>query len=278
MPFLLALLLTSQTLGGVAFADPAHPVELSPLFGKVQTVSTTTTIAGRVGDRVMSHYDTQGREIETGRYSSDGALRERTTHSYNARGQRIATLTKTPGGEVRTRTFYLYDLQGRRSERTTLDSVGVIDRTIYTHDTTKNTVDETTTYTHRAVTLRVTRFFDQGGREIQVFVFERNGSVTNFSTAVLATNAILNAGTDVQKSSLLPDLASGARLAALAVTEPNGQWDPQAIELIAPPPLWAARRNTPPEFLRYACGHLDRQLIKFRHVIVENPVLLLVSE
>ena len=56
-----------------------------------------------------------------------------------------------------------------------------------------------------------------------------------FSTAVLATNAILNAGTEAQQSRLLPDLASGARLAALAVTEPNGQWDPQAIELVATP-------------------------------------------
>ncbi|HKA54693.1 MAG TPA: acyl-CoA dehydrogenase family protein [Candidatus Binatia bacterium] len=56
-----------------------------------------------------------------------------------------------------------------------------------------------------------------------------------FSTAVLAANAILNAGTDVQKSSLLPDLARGVRLAALAVTEPHGQWDPQAIGLVATP-------------------------------------------
>src|SRR5581483_12020514 len=56
-----------------------------------------------------------------------------------------------------------------------------------------------------------------------------------FSTAVLATNAILNAGTEAQKLSLLPDLASGARLAALAVTEPNGRWDPHAIELVATP-------------------------------------------
>ena len=56
-----------------------------------------------------------------------------------------------------------------------------------------------------------------------------------FSTTVLATNAILNAGTEAQKSSLLPDLASGVRLAALAVTEPNGQWDPYAIELVATP-------------------------------------------
>lgn len=56
-----------------------------------------------------------------------------------------------------------------------------------------------------------------------------------FSTAVLATNAILNAGTEAQHASLLPDLASGVRLATLAVTEPNGQWDPHAIELTATP-------------------------------------------
>ena len=42
-----------------------------------------------------------------------------------------------------------------------------------------------------------------------------------FSTAVLAANAILNAGTEAQKSGLLPDIANGARLAALAVTEPE---------------------------------------------------------
>jgi alkylation response protein AidB-like acyl-CoA dehydrogenase len=54
-----------------------------------------------------------------------------------------------------------------------------------------------------------------------------------FSTAVLAANAILNAGTEAQKARLLPDLASGARRATLAVTELNGQWDPQSIELVA---------------------------------------------
>jgi len=36
-----------------------------------------------------------------------------------------------------------------------------------------------------------------------------------FSTTVLAANAILNAGTEAQKSSLLPPLASGTRLATL---------------------------------------------------------------
>jgi len=56
-----------------------------------------------------------------------------------------------------------------------------------------------------------------------------------FSTAVLAANAILNAGTEAQKASLLPDLASGARLATLAVTELNGHWDPREVALVATP-------------------------------------------
>ncbi|HLW70579.1 MAG TPA: acyl-CoA dehydrogenase family protein [Candidatus Binataceae bacterium] len=56
-----------------------------------------------------------------------------------------------------------------------------------------------------------------------------------FSTAVLAANAILNAGTEAQKSSLIPDLVSGARLATLAVTELDGNWDTQAINLVATP-------------------------------------------
>jgi alkylation response protein AidB-like acyl-CoA dehydrogenase len=56
-----------------------------------------------------------------------------------------------------------------------------------------------------------------------------------FSTAVLAANAILNAGTEAQKSSLLPAIACGARLATLAITEPGGDWDPRAIALTATP-------------------------------------------
>ena len=56
-----------------------------------------------------------------------------------------------------------------------------------------------------------------------------------FSTAVLAANAILNAGTDAQKKSLLPAIASGDRLATLAITEPNGMWNPDAIALAAKP-------------------------------------------
>ena len=54
-----------------------------------------------------------------------------------------------------------------------------------------------------------------------------------FSTAVLAANAILNVATEAQKKNLLPKLASGDRLATLAITEPSGYWNPKAIELTA---------------------------------------------
>src|SRR5271170_4558564 len=56
-----------------------------------------------------------------------------------------------------------------------------------------------------------------------------------FSTWILAANAILNAGSEAQKSSLLPDLASGRRLATLAITELEGRWDPREIQLVASP-------------------------------------------
>lgn len=56
-----------------------------------------------------------------------------------------------------------------------------------------------------------------------------------FSTTVLAANAILNAGNEAQKASLLPEIASGARLATLAVTELGGNWDPAGIEVVATP-------------------------------------------
>ncbi len=54
-----------------------------------------------------------------------------------------------------------------------------------------------------------------------------------FSTAVLAANAILNVATEAQKKNLLPKLASGDRLATLAITEPSGYWNPKAIALTA---------------------------------------------
>ncbi len=52
-----------------------------------------------------------------------------------------------------------------------------------------------------------------------------------YSSVVLATNAILNAGTDAQKQALLPGIASGDTIATLAFTEPSGKWDATGITL-----------------------------------------------
>jgi alkylation response protein AidB-like acyl-CoA dehydrogenase len=54
-----------------------------------------------------------------------------------------------------------------------------------------------------------------------------------FSSVVLAADAIMNAGTDAQKSELLPGIASGETIATLAFTEPNGRWDASGIEMEA---------------------------------------------
>jgi alkylation response protein AidB-like acyl-CoA dehydrogenase len=54
-----------------------------------------------------------------------------------------------------------------------------------------------------------------------------------FSTVVLAADAIINAGTEEQKSELLPGIAGGETIAALAFTEPNGKWDASGIEMVA---------------------------------------------
>ena len=51
-----------------------------------------------------------------------------------------------------------------------------------------------------------------------------------FSSTVLAATAILHAGTETDKADLLPPIAAGTRLSALAVTEPNGRWGASGIE------------------------------------------------
>ena len=56
-----------------------------------------------------------------------------------------------------------------------------------------------------------------------------------FSSAVLATSAILNAGTEEQKLKLLPPLASGEVRATLAFAEDNGHWDTSGVTLTATP-------------------------------------------
>ncbi len=43
----------------------------------------------------------------------------------------------------------------------------------------------------------------------------------------------MNAATDAQQGELLPGIASGETIAALAFTEPNGRWDASGITMEA---------------------------------------------
>ncbi|MCC5951561.1 MAG: acyl-CoA/acyl-ACP dehydrogenase [Acidimicrobiia bacterium] len=54
-----------------------------------------------------------------------------------------------------------------------------------------------------------------------------------FSTVVLATNTILQAGDDAAAKDLLPGIASGETIATVAFTEPAGKWDEAGIEMAA---------------------------------------------
>ena len=54
-----------------------------------------------------------------------------------------------------------------------------------------------------------------------------------FSSAVLAANAILYGASEDQKKNLLPRIASGETIAALAFTEENGHWDTLRVQLTA---------------------------------------------
>ncbi|HEV2369018.1 MAG TPA: acyl-CoA dehydrogenase family protein, partial [Acidimicrobiales bacterium] len=54
-----------------------------------------------------------------------------------------------------------------------------------------------------------------------------------FSTVALAANAILASGDDAAKKELLPGIAAGDTIATLALTEDNGRWDLDGIQLEA---------------------------------------------
>jgi len=56
-----------------------------------------------------------------------------------------------------------------------------------------------------------------------------------FASTALAATAIMNAGTEAQKRTLLPPIALGDAVATLAFTEPNGRWDAAGIGTIATP-------------------------------------------
>jgi len=53
-----------------------------------------------------------------------------------------------------------------------------------------------------------------------------------FSSAVLGALAVLEAGTDAQRARLLPAIAAGERILAVAITEPNASWGPQGVALV----------------------------------------------
>ena len=54
-----------------------------------------------------------------------------------------------------------------------------------------------------------------------------------FSSTVLAASAILEAGSEDDKTELLPAIAAGERLATLAHLEANGRWGADGIEMVA---------------------------------------------
>lgn len=56
-----------------------------------------------------------------------------------------------------------------------------------------------------------------------------------FSSAVLASTVILNAGSEADKRSLLPSVAAGQTIATFAFAERAAQWSPEAIEATATP-------------------------------------------
>lgn len=56
-----------------------------------------------------------------------------------------------------------------------------------------------------------------------------------FSTMGLAVPALLEAGTEAQKQTVLSRIASGEARATLAVTEPSGRWDAEGVGLSAVP-------------------------------------------
>ena len=55
----------------------------------------------------------------------------------------------------------------------------------------------------------------------------------HFSSSVLGAMAIMNVGTEQQRQEILPRVASGEQVLALALTEPDYGWGPEAVQLRA---------------------------------------------
>src|SRR5690606_30892729 len=54
-----------------------------------------------------------------------------------------------------------------------------------------------------------------------------------FSSGVLSAQIILQAGSEEQKQAYLPDIAIGAKVCTLAMTEPDYSWGPSGVRLRA---------------------------------------------
>ena len=55
----------------------------------------------------------------------------------------------------------------------------------------------------------------------------------HLSSSVICAQAIMEAGSDAQKQALLPGIASGQQIFALALTEPEYGWEPALVQLQA---------------------------------------------
>jgi alkylation response protein AidB-like acyl-CoA dehydrogenase len=54
-----------------------------------------------------------------------------------------------------------------------------------------------------------------------------------FSSGILGSSIILEAGTEEQKQSILPDVAEGRKILTLALTEPSYSWEPTGVQTTA---------------------------------------------
>lgn len=80
-----------------------------------------------------------------------------------------------------------------------------------------------------------------------------------FASTVMATTAVLKAGTDDQKQTLLPALASGETIATLAIAEDTGRWTPEHVAMTAERAGQAYTLNGAKSFV--LDGHSADQLI-----------------
>jgi len=52
----------------------------------------------------------------------------------------------------------------------------------------------------------------------------------HFSSSILGSSIIMEAGNEEQKRQVLPDIADGKKVVALALTEPDFSWEPEAVQ------------------------------------------------